>query len=128
MKFRVIRTDDFRIIELGNKKACHLVFFRQRTGLKSVLIYRGKAYSLPSFKFLNKWVWAVRGLFPTFWAIGLRDCDSGGRVYGWAKAMTWNHWHLAKAEKEWDMSSDGPPVVQRLTMWEYIRAPRWERV
>lgn len=60
-------------------------------------------------------------LFPSFWFIGLHDCDSGGRVYYWFKSFAWNGRQLRQLEREWDSASDGPATVRQASFIQYLK-------
>lgn len=125
-----------KLIELKRGRDSTALLFRNKTifltipGLRPALFIGGGIFFLPRMKFLGRWAWAVRGCFPTFWSIGLRSCDGPyyGRVFGFRKAIAWNHWHLEKIMREWDAASDGPPSFGRITLLEYLRQPHFEGV
>lgn len=64
----------------------------------------------------------VRDQFPMFYAIGLHDCDTGGRVYAWFPAFFWNRRQRDRSAAE--MHGDGPDTYCRLTLSQYLRLRR----
>lgn len=68
----------------------------------------------------------VRNCFPMFYSIGLRDCDSGGRVHAWFVEWGLNRWHMDRRLKRWDGAGDGE-VYRRISLAGFIRAKRYER-
>jgi len=79
----------------------------------------------PLFIRLKAW----RNTFlPTFWAIGLHDCDSGGRVHAWIKGFAWNGWDRMKKEKEWHAASDCYASLVQISALSYFKThSRWDR-
>ena len=67
-----------------------------------------------------------RKLFPYFYSIGLRDCDTGGRVFAWYVDWGINYWHAEKRLKRWDGAGDGE-VIHQVTFAEFIRAKRYQK-
>lgn len=58
-------------------------------------------------RWLDKGAERVRRLFPYWLAVGLRDCDSGGRVTSWHPVFAWNYWSMRKATRP----TDGAPTT-----------------
>lgn len=78
---------------------------------------------------------AARKLLPYWYAIGLRDCDSGGRVTRWCPVFAWNYWHLMKVQRAWYGAGDGEvwsrmtPLAWFMWRWQLWRERRYsERV
>lgn len=69
-------------------------------------------------RWLDKGAERVRRLFPYFLAVGLRDCDSGGRVFASYPVFAWNDWSRKKAFRAWYGAGDGE-------VWEEVSALDW---
>lgn len=69
------------------------------------------------------WVVAVKRtiqkFLPSFWAVGLCDCDTGGRVFKWYVVAAVNAWHLNKIEKQFTGAGDGEEWL-RISLREYL--------
>lgn len=62
----------------------------------------------------------LRKQFPYFYALGLRDCDSGGRVHCWLPVFAWNYRHLGKLMAYYNGWGDGE-VWSQTTMIRWIK-------
>src|SRR5579885_3228134 len=60
----------------------------------------------------------VRSLLPFFYSIGLRDCDSGGRVFAWYVDWGFNTWHADKRLARWHGSGDGE-VYRQINFFDF---------
>lgn len=60
-------------------------------------------------------------LLPSFWLIGLHDCDSGGRMTCAFRSMAWSGHHLKRLEREWHAASDGPATVRQVSLMKYLK-------
>lgn len=69
---------------------------------------------------IDKLAARARRLFPYFLAVGLQDCDSGGRVTAWYPVFAWNDWGRKKAFRAWSGAGDGE-------VWEAVPALEWIR-
>lgn len=69
-------------------------------------------------RWLDKGAERVRRLFPYWLAVGLRDCDSGGRVTSWHPVFAWNYWSMRKATRAWYGAGDGE-------VWETLAPSEW---
>lgn len=63
----------------------------------------------------------LRDLFPKFYAVGLHDCDSGGRIFAWYPMVTLNRWHARKMFIEADRSGDGPNTYSRMSVIQFVK-------
>lgn len=62
----------------------------------------------------------LRRLLPYFHAVGLQDCDSGGRVHVWYPVFAWNYWHQKKVARAWYGAGDGE-------IWKALTPLAWAR-
>jgi hypothetical protein len=67
---------------------------------------------------IDKLASRARKCFPYWLAVGLQDCDSGGRVTSWHPVFAWNYWSMRKATRAWYGAGDGE-------VWETIAPSEW---
>jgi hypothetical protein len=66
-------------------------------------------------------------LLPTFWSIGLRCCDHGGRVMNGYVTWAWGSRGIKQVYREGHAASDGPAAIYEIGLRTYLRLLREER-
>lgn len=62
----------------------------------------------------------VRRLFPYFYGIGLRDCDSCGRIHEWYFDWCGNYWRQGALHRRWYGAGDGE-VFREIGLITFLR-------
>lgn len=60
-------------------------------------------------------------VLPTFWWIGLHDCDSGGMIFASYTTWAWGNRSIDNVYKNGNGSSDGPATIREINLNQFIK-------
>lgn len=104
-------------------RSLSLIYYTYPIRLCAIVLPNGRMINFPDLLSpLKRARTKIRELLPRPYVIGFRDCDLGGRVYLWVKAMHYGAFDFGRFEKLCD-GGDGPAVIHPMTFYAYFKKP-----